>query len=1207
MPNTAGLSDEPGGAGVPGPDDASGEPDLPDLPEEPSVSPDGGRTLRAIALPAMPSAHGAPLTCLAWARRRGRLLLATGGYDNLVRLWEVAAGDHLNPLGGPLPREPDTVLGVDWTEYEGHLLLASSSRDGMVRTWELGDDDQFRPFGGPLTPGTVPVLTARWTRLGNHLSLVVGGRDGGLTWWDTFNSSSFPHRTGQRLAHEAAVASVAWAVRDDRVLLATGGHDGKVLVEDASNGPGPPRRRLVSTHPAAISSVAWAARGDRLFLAAGAFDGKVLLWTLTEGRSLEPLGVPHPASDAALSCLAWASYGDRLLLATAGDDACARLWEIDAAGQLVPLGAPLTGHTGAVSSLAWARHGDRLLLATGSEDRSVRLWEVVLEHSVTRLPRYRSDALEEGDDLARTDEARALAELITARSARPPLAVGLFGDWGEGKSHFLRLLQHQVDAVATTDNPLAYRWVRQIRFNAWHYAETALWASLVAELFAQLTTPVKGDDPREAQRSMSRLTADMVADRQVRERLEGAVDRQEKLEHALQTPERWDRLSAERRRRLAEIVGSESLASRLYGQTAGDFATVKGRLVVLAHDMRGLGLRALLLTASVTAVIVLGVLFAVPAGSGLKKVLAFCMPVLSVATLWHTRYRKDRKDIMGVLDTVHEFAEAQRSSLRTRADVAAAEVKALREELQNVTAAGQLAGMIGDRAATADYRSRLGVMTQIREDFQRMADLLVSASESADPGAPAAGGPRVGNRRGGPRAAASGGDGGGAGPDRDEAGDELPRINRIVLYIDDLDRCPPARVVEMLEVIHLLLAVDLFVVVVAIDPRWLLRAVAAHHRAMLGGYGDASDGTYGRSPDAEDPSPSTPAQYLEKIFQIVLTLPPLDRQGYQRMLRSAVDVGSAADEAARSAPTDGSLPRQRAAPVAPLTTPASGPEREGAGAVAPGVAGQAADEAGEADEDDGEPYGPRVRTLRTAERVSPLTLDPDEIALLDLLGPPWLVRTPRQVKRLANSYGLLSALRRVHRLNDLAMTPGAAECVGFAERSELDEFGDAVLTAGPRPTAPEAAVPGPVASEDAASGSAQHGYRPYRAGMVLLAALVAFPALGPGLCLYLHHEAGARPDRPWVDFCRGLRPCQDEESGGWSNSAEGRLGPEQVRQWSTLHEALLHVTGDAAARGLHLPGRLGPWREWVLPVARLSFPAGRVIGTLQRPRRDNAT
>ena len=46
-------------------------------------------------------------------------------------------------------------------------------------------------------------------------------------------------------------------------------------------------------------------------------------------------------------------------------------------------------------------------------------------------------------------------------------------------------------------------------------------------------------------------------------------------------------------------------------------------------------------------------------------------------------------------------------------------------------------------------------------------------------------------------------------------------IDRIVLYIDDLDRCRDEQVVQVLEAVHLLLAFDLFVVVVGVDVRWL--------------------------------------------------------------------------------------------------------------------------------------------------------------------------------------------------------------------------------------------------------------------------------------------------------------------------------------------------------------------------------------------------
>jgi hypothetical protein len=169
------------------------------------------------------------------------------------------------------------------------------------------------------------------------------------------------------------------------------------------------------------------------------------------------------------------------------------------------------------------------------------------------------------------------------------------------------------------------------------------------------------------------------------------------------------------------------------------------------------------------------------------------------------------------------------------------------------------------------------------------------------------------------------------------------------------------------------------------------------------------------------------------------------------------------------------------------------------------------------------------------ERTDPLTLEPDELALLRLLGPPHLVATPRGVTRMANSYGLLTALRRTHREADLRAAPG--------------------------------------------------GVPPYRAGMVLLAALVAYPALGPALCLHLHAEATARPDTAWRDFCAALPPPS--------------APADTHAQWQALRTALTRATDSAAAASLHLPMPLGAWREWVLPVARLSFPAGSIVPALR--------
>lgn len=69
---------------------------------------------------------------------------------------------------------------------------------------------------------------------------------------------------------------------------------------------------------------------------------------------------------------------------------------------------------------------------------------------------------------------------------------------------------------------------------------------------------------------------------------------------------------------------------------------------------------------------------------------------------------------------------------------------------------------------------------------------------------------------------------------------------------------------------HLLLAVRLFVVVVAVDPRWLLRSLTSHYQQLFAASAGQHHGTAGTSAGltvdlGEDELwASTPAQYLRR-------------------------------------------------------------------------------------------------------------------------------------------------------------------------------------------------------------------------------------------------------------------------------------------------------------------------------------------------------
>ena len=1118
-------------------------------------------TLRAVPFGDPFTGHTDTVGWGVWGRVGDRPILATGGRDGTVRLWDP---QDRGPLGDPLTGHTDAVRWGVWGRVGDRPILATGGDGGTVRLWDPQDRG---PLGDPLTGHTGEVVWGVWGRVGDRPILATGGDGGTVRLWDPQDRGPL----GDPLTgHTTTVVWGVWGRVGDRPILATGGDGGTVRLWDPQDrGPlGDP----LTGHTGDVLWGVWGRVGDRPILATGGDGGTVRLW---DPQARGPLGDPLTGHTGAVVWGVWGRVGDRPILATGGVGGTVRLWDPQARG---PLGDPLTAHRGGVWWGVWGRVGDRPILATGGVDGTVRLWEVIGDRAVPRLPSYRSDATADDDALDRGADAAALAELITARSARPPLAVGLFGDWGEGKSHFLGLLQQRVTAVARPGNVLAHQAVRQVRFNAWHYAETDLWASLVAELFAQLAAPPGGERGAE-QRRQSRLASELINQRGLRERLQAARARRDTLQAALNRAGRdtlgaWDGLDDHQKQQL-ELLGGEQAKTAYQDavRTVASLAETGRASWRFLRSLRPLAVVRLLLVLAGACAAAVVAAWVVPAVAGWVAALPAAATLLAIAAAVR-QVRADTALRAGPLwQAAVRLAAGQRDRLTTAADVAAAEVDALERQVQNLTAAGQLAGLVTDRVAGADYRSRLGVMTQIREDFTAMARLLAAAAHDHDthhhtPDSTPVTGPDT-SREPGPDgqdpAAASG-----AAPQQgtrsaeDEAGDRLPEIDRIIIYIDDLDRCPPARVVEMLEAIHLLLAVELFVVVVAVDPRWLLRAITAHYRDLLHSTDDTltAPGPEVRvvDPDDEELWRSTPAQYLEKIFQVVLTLPPLDTTGYQRLIRTL--VGTRIDQPT-PAPTDTSTDTSTA--TSPIDQPAI--PRSAGDPTAP-----VRDEDEDEDEDEGL-FGTELPPAQVVERVDPLTLEPDELTLLDLLGPPLLVATPRGAKRLANSYGLLTAIRRGHRAADLA-----------DHHAVINDTTDTATD---------------TATDSGAAGSRDVTYRPYRAGMVLLAGLVAFPALGPALFLHLHHTAATHPGHSWTKFLDTLQPVWTPPNG-WSNPADPQMTPVQAQQWRALLAGLRHVATAATERNLPLPEPLTAWADWVVPVGRLSFPTGRIVSSLDR-------
>ena len=171
-------------------------------------------------------------------------------------------------------------------------------------------------------------------------------------------------------------------------------------------------------------------------------------------------------------------------------------------GLLSPPLAYIATGPGAIAALAADSAGHTLAVAIGNR---VSVWPLGRARPAARsIPGYDSDS-RAGEDLLDADrDAFALAALIASCELRPPLAIGLFGDWGSGKTFVLDRIGAELDRLTGSGGPEGYlKHVRVVPFNAWHYAETNLWASLVDQVIRK----IEPEQPARPYRKSPRRTA----------------------------------------------------------------------------------------------------------------------------------------------------------------------------------------------------------------------------------------------------------------------------------------------------------------------------------------------------------------------------------------------------------------------------------------------------------------------------------------------------------------------------------------------------------------------------------------------------------------------------------------------------------------------------------------------------------------------------
>jgi WD40 repeat protein len=259
---------------------------------------------------AAPEGHGDWVRALCPVTVAGEHLLASGGDDWTVRIWDPAGGEQRAVLEG----HGDWVRALCPVTVAGEHLLASGGDDWTVRIWDPAGGEERAVLEGHR--GGVGALCSV-TVDGEHL-LASAGTDRTLRIWDPATGRPRAVLRG----HQGSVVGVCPVTVTGQELLASAGTDRTVRIWDPATGE---QRAVLRGHRGGVSAVGPAGRagtGAGLLASAGG-DSTIRIWDPATG---EQRAVLRGHQDWVTSVYPLTVNG-RVRLASASRDATVRIWD----------------------------------------------------------------------------------------------------------------------------------------------------------------------------------------------------------------------------------------------------------------------------------------------------------------------------------------------------------------------------------------------------------------------------------------------------------------------------------------------------------------------------------------------------------------------------------------------------------------------------------------------------------------------------------------------------------------------------------------------------------------------------------------------------------------------------------------------------------------------------------------------------------------
>lgn len=476
------------------------------------------------------------------------------------------------------------------------------------------------------------------------------------------------------------------------------------------------------------------------------------------------------------------------------------------------------------------------------------------------------------DSIGVQQEATAIAQLLTVKDLVPPFTVGLFGGWGSGKTFMFNQIKDVIIKIQKSyrcENQSSYDYAGHIyvvKFDAWTYSKGNIWSSLMYTILTELNKQIQietilkkkfgpGFFGKSVVEELEALTSNEI---EFLDKYNGSTIEKETISKDLAeavniaydyNKEKLDELKLKRyslKQKESLITNNKfiSVLRSVIEETTKDppprpeaqNQEAQDRI----HDTSVKKISSLTLVKSIWVLIndgewtnyfyiAIATTFVVPIlmwfvlKSFTLLLSSIILPGIATLCRWKTQADEFMAHVQPLLGEIEKYKNWDELKEGIEKEIKNCKKQLAKEQEESRLIEGTNLKDFLNMHKQTGYGSNLDIVHQVQKDLNKLCEALFNEKQKSF----------------------------------------FPRGKpRIVLFIDDLDRCPADAVVDTLEALQLLVKSKAFVAVVAMDMQYVTLALEKKYQGIL---------KQGSHPSGLD--------YLEKIIQLSFRVPPLKLEG----------------------------------------------------------------------------------------------------------------------------------------------------------------------------------------------------------------------------------------------------------------------------------------------------------------------------------------